>query len=154
MGETKRIFFFGVKKILVPFGYILRTSTGDLLPNLQATFHARNDAPNWRVREGCVCDCVRRAFIFLRCETRNYQKNSKSSQHEGNRQRLREMKPFQSQSQAVHRGASNSPHRLSSGGVSPLSSANITLISALLILTIPICYSESNIYLLNLLWFC
>lgn len=61
---------------------------------------------------------------------------------------------MRSQSQAAQRGASNTPHRLSSGGVSPLSSASITLMSALLILTIPICYSESNIYLLSLLWFC
>ena len=98
----------------------------------------------------CVCVCVRARlpFIFLRCETENSQKTSKSSEHNGKRQRLREMRTYQSQSQ---RGASNS---LSGGGVSPHSSANTTLISALLILTIPICYSKSNIYLFRLLWSC
>ncbi|XP_029684166.1 neuromedin-U isoform X2 [Takifugu rubripes] len=50
------------------------------------------------------------------------------------------MRTFQSQSQAAQRGASSRPNG-GGGSVSPFSPANIILISALLILTIPVCYS-------------
>ncbi|XP_056895291.1 neuromedin-U isoform X2 [Takifugu flavidus] len=65
----------------------------------------------------------------------------KSSKHKGKRHRLREMRTFQSQSQAAQRGASSRPNGGGGGSVSPFSPANIILISALLILTIPVCYS-------------
>ncbi|XP_071343468.1 neuromedin-U isoform X5 [Trachinotus anak] len=51
------------------------------------------------------------------------------------------MRTFQSQSQPAQRGASSSPHSLSSSSaMSPLSTASFTL-TALLILTIPVCTS-------------
>ncbi|KAM3618967.1 uncharacterized protein V6R79_001124 [Siganus canaliculatus] len=50
------------------------------------------------------------------------------------------MKTLQNQSEPGQRGASASLHSLSSGAVSPLSTASITL-AALLILTIPVCIS-------------
>lgn len=78
----------------------------------------------------------------------------KSSKHKGKRHRLREMRTFQSQSQAAQRGATSRPNGGGGGSVSPFSPANIILISALLILTIPVCYSESNIYLLGLFLLC
>ncbi|KAL7397128.1 hypothetical protein ABVT39_017360 [Epinephelus coioides] len=51
------------------------------------------------------------------------------------------MRTVQSQSQHAQRGASSSLHSLSSGGVSPLSTASVTLTALLIILTIPVCQS-------------
>ncbi|XP_070817706.1 neuromedin-U [Chaetodon trifascialis] len=50
------------------------------------------------------------------------------------------MRNLQSQSQPAQRGAAGSLHSLSSGAVTPLSTAGVTL-AALLILTIPVCNS-------------
>ena len=123
------------------------------------------------VVEVCVCVCERerdthtRQHISVTWGTKSQESKKSSGQggkkterkkntpHQKERgQQSAEMKTSHSQSQPAPRGAASSLQSLSSSAMSPLSTASISL-TALLILSIPVCNSKSSCTLVFFLFF-